>query len=172
MFTFPTNNDQRTTNPMARITHFRDLKAWQVCRELRNRVRLLVRSWPPEERYRLTDQIIRSSRSATANIAEGYGRFYERENIRFCRIARGSLYETQDHMITARDEELITDALFEEHFALVERAVMLVNGYLKYLEGMRDKSGSAVSEPGPVYERAEEGVTAPSSPDSPLDADL
>jgi four helix bundle protein len=89
---------------MASITHFRDLKAWQVSRELRNGVRLLVRSWPADERYRLTDQIIRSSRSVTANIAEGYGRFYERENIRFCRMARGSLYETQDHLITAQDE--------------------------------------------------------------------
>jgi len=157
---------------MASITHFRDLKAWQVSRELRNGVRLLVRSWPADERYRLTDQIIRSSRSVTANIAEGYGRFYERENIRFCRMARGSLYETQDHLITAQDEGFITDAVFELHFALVERAIMLVNGYLKYLDGMGSKSGGAVSEPLADYQRAEVTFHEPPSSDSPLDVDL
>ncbi|MBK9075720.1 MAG: four helix bundle protein [Flavobacteriales bacterium] len=82
---------------MARITHFRDLQCWQKCREVRQRVRILVKRWPGEEKFRLTDQIIRSSRGPTSHIAEGYGRFYEKENIRFCRIARGSLYETQDH---------------------------------------------------------------------------
>ena len=157
---------------MASITHFLDLKAWQVSRELRNGVRLMVRSWPAEERYRLTDQIIRSSRSVTANIAEGYGRFYERENMRFCRMARGSLYETQDHLITAQDEGFITDAVFEQHYALVERAIMLVNGYLKYLDGMGSKSSGAVSEPLSEYQRAEVTVLPPPSASSPLDVDL
>jgi four helix bundle protein len=69
----------------------------------------LTRNWPAEERFRLCDQLIRSSRSVTANIAEGYGRFYERDNVRFCRIARGSLYETQDHLITANDEGYLSD---------------------------------------------------------------
>ena len=36
----------------------------------------LVKKFPPEEKYRLTDQLLRSSRSITAQIAEGHGRFH------------------------------------------------------------------------------------------------
>jgi len=60
-----------------------------------------------EEKYRLSDQMIRASRSSTANIAEGYGRFHFQENIQFCRQARGSLYELIDHTLVAEECEYI-----------------------------------------------------------------
>ena len=65
---------------------FTELVAWQKCRVLRKAVSKLARQFPPEEKFRLTDQIIRSSRGPCANIAEGYGRYYEKDNARFCRI--------------------------------------------------------------------------------------
>ena len=68
------------------------LWAWQKSKEVRRSIALLVRSWPTDERYRLADRIIRSSRSACANIAEGFGRYYERDNLRFCRNAKASHY--------------------------------------------------------------------------------
>jgi four helix bundle protein len=59
---------------------------------------------PEAEKYNLTNQIIRSSRSVTANIAEGFGRYHFQENIQFCRQARGSLVETLDHLYCCLDE--------------------------------------------------------------------
>lgn len=111
------------------------------------RIRALVKTWPAEERFRLTDQIIRSSRGPTAHISEGYGRFYEKENIRYCRTARGSLYETQDHLITACDDGIISEQAMQEHFDLVEQAIVTVNGYIKYLKGLSIAKSSSVSEP-------------------------
>jgi four helix bundle protein len=57
------------------IRSFEDLDASKKCRELRNVAAVVARSLPGEERFRLTDQILRAARSITANIAEGYGRF-------------------------------------------------------------------------------------------------
>ena len=55
---------------------FRELKVWQKARILRNECAKLARSqFPKEEKYLLTDQIIRASRSVTAQISEGHGRF-------------------------------------------------------------------------------------------------
>ena len=54
---------------------FYDLNVWKKSRELKNKVSKLTRTFPDKEKYRLSDQIIRSSRSVTANIAEGYGKF-------------------------------------------------------------------------------------------------
>lgn len=57
--------------------------------------------------YNLADQVKRASRSITANIAEGYGRFHYLDNAKFCSIARGSLYESLEHCITANDENIV-----------------------------------------------------------------
>ncbi|MFQ5486574.1 MAG: four helix bundle protein [Desulfobacterales bacterium] len=85
------------------------------------------------ERYRLGDQMIRSARSSTANLAEGYGRFHHMDNAKFCSNSRGSCWETLDHLITAHDEALISTDLFEEGKKHVNEAVKLINGYMSYL---------------------------------------
>ena len=61
---------------------FEDLEVWKECRRFRIEVSKLVKTFPPEEKYRMVDQLIRASRSVTANIAEGHGRFHYQENIR------------------------------------------------------------------------------------------
>ena len=89
---------------------------------------------PKEERYRLGDQILRAARSATANIAEGYGRFHFLDNAKFCSNARGSCWEVLDHLITARDEELLEGALLDKGRDQVAHAIRLLNGYMNYLK--------------------------------------
>ena len=116
------------------IRTFEDLECWKACRELRVFVaRSLCKTLPKDERYRLGDQILRSARSTTANIAEGYGRFHYLDNAKFCSNARGSCWETIDHMITANDEELISQDLLEQGRAVAARAIALLNGYISYL---------------------------------------
>lgn len=64
----------------------------------------LSRSFPKEEKYSLTDQIVRSSRSITANISEGWGkRIYENEFKKHLVYAMGSLEETKVWMLFAKD---------------------------------------------------------------------
>ena len=54
---------------------FEDLQVWKKAREFKNEVCNETKSFPIEEKFRLTDQIIRSSRAVNALIAEGHGRF-------------------------------------------------------------------------------------------------
>jgi four helix bundle protein len=81
------------------MNSFEDLETWKKCRQFRNEISLLIKQFPAEEKYRLVDQLHRSSRSVTANIAEGHGRFHYQDNLKFCRNARGSLNEVLDHII-------------------------------------------------------------------------
>lgn len=78
--------------------------------------------------------MIRASRSITANIAEGYGRYHYQENIQFCRQARGSLYELLDHFTVALDEKYISQEQFEEFRIEIFESVKILNGYIKYLQ--------------------------------------
>jgi four helix bundle protein len=112
-----------------------------VAREVREFVRQIVGGLPKEEKYRLGDQLTRASRSVTANIAEGYGRFHYLDSSKFFSNARGSTYEVLDHLITACDEGLIDFKALGQARKLLESAIKLNNGYTKYLK-TRAKSAS------------------------------
>lgn len=117
------------------IHSFEDLDCWQQCRRLRLFVaKEAVPALPQGERYRLGDQMLRSARSATANIAEGYGRFHYLDNAKFCSNARGSCHEVLDHLITACDEELISEETLQRGRELAATAIRLISGYMKYLK--------------------------------------
>ena len=81
-----------------------------------------------------------SSRSITANIAEGFGRFHHQENIQFSRNSRGSLDETLDHMITAYDERYITKEILSEINKDYKECLRQLNGCIKYLKIAKDES--------------------------------
>jgi four helix bundle protein len=90
----------------------------------------IIPALPFEEKYNLGVQIRRVSVSATANISEGYGRFHYKEGIQYYRIARGSLYELKDNLITCRDLEYINDSLFQKGSDLIEPAKITLNGFI------------------------------------------
>ena len=120
---------------MATIKRFEDLECWKACRELRQFVvKEVLPVLPKDERYRLGDQILRAARSTTANLAEGYGRFHFMDNAKFCSNSRGSCWEVLDHLITACDEDLISNELLAKGKKLVNSAAKLINGYMNYLK--------------------------------------
>ena len=119
---------------------FEDLEVWQLARELRRGISELVKTFPSEEKYRLTDQMIRAARSVTANIAEGYGRYHYQENIQYCRQSRGSLFELIDHLTVASDDRYISSEVLEATKERISALVRKLNGYIHYLE-KRKKSG-------------------------------
>lgn len=123
---------------MATYDHFYDLPVYQKCRAFRKKISSVVKQFfPKTEEYRLKAQVLDSSRSLTANIAEGFGRFHHQENIQFCRTARGSLTETMDHMITAFDDSYITEDLLKEINTDYKVCLKELNGYIKYLRSAK-----------------------------------
>jgi four helix bundle protein len=116
---------------------FRDLEVWQKCRKIRSSIWRLTRNFPHEEKYRLADQMIRATRSATACIAEGYGRYHYQENIQFCRQARGSLFELIDHADVAVECNYFDPETANKLIADVKNAIKLLNGYIRYLADKR-----------------------------------
>ncbi|MBI3003997.1 MAG: four helix bundle protein [Ignavibacteriales bacterium] len=121
------------------LKSFEELECWQACTDVRRFIRKIVKKFPSEEKFSLTDGMNRASRSSTQNIAEGFGRFHFQENIQFCRTSRGSLNELIDQLITAHDENYISKEEYEEGRRLIERAVQLLNGYIRYLSKAKEE---------------------------------
>ncbi|GAB3649240.1 four helix bundle protein [Echinicola sediminis] len=126
------------------MNSFEELEVWKKARELRMFVSGLVRDFPVDEKFMLINQVKRSSRSVGNNIAEGFGRYHYQENIQFCRQARGSLFETLDHMIVAFDEDLISREQLVVFRELYNHCLKLLNGYISYLS--RAKSNSKANQ--------------------------
>ena len=123
-------------------TNFESLDLWKECRLFRKQISGTIKTFPIEEKYRLSDQLIRASRSVTANIAEGHGRYHFQENTQFCRQSRGSLTEILDHLICAFDENYINQIQLDEFRGQYEKCLKLLNGYIGYLQKQKNNSQS------------------------------
>ncbi|PIZ00524.1 four helix bundle protein [bacterium (Candidatus Howlettbacteria) CG_4_10_14_0_8_um_filter_40_9] len=101
------------------IKDFDDLEVYQLARELTVWIYKITSDFPDEEKFGIISQIRRAITSVGANIAEGFGRFHYKENVQFCRNARGSLTEVKHFMISALDLGYIdegTDKEFIERY--------------------------------------------------------
>jgi four helix bundle protein len=99
---------------------------------------------PAQEKFAFTDQLRRSAQSVPANIAEGYGRFYYQESIRFCYIARGSLEETFSHLKLAHNLGYFDNGVYNKLNNETQELRRMLNGYIAFLK--QSKRGAA--EPG------------------------
>lgn len=117
---------------------FEKLTTWQKAHQLMLDVhKRLLPLLPKEEKFGLADQLRHSSKSVPANIAEGAGRYYYMDNVRFCYNARGSLDETLSHLIAARDLEYCPISLFQDLRSQIEETRCLLNGYISWLKAKK-----------------------------------
>ena len=115
---------------------------------------LVIPNLPSEEKWSLGTQLRRASASIPANIAEGYGRYYYQETIRFCYLARGSLMEIMSHIEITKSQGYISEQTQSIIYDKAEVLLKLVHGYIKYLKRCKRGStepGSKLSEPLPSY---------------------
>ena len=123
---------------MEPVKSFEDLDVWKVGREIRRDLYRLAAEFPKHEQYCLGQQVRTAAVSLTANIAEGYGRFHLKENVQFCRIARGSAYELLDHLMASTDEGYLDENQREVVGGKLLRSIQLINGYIRSI-GQVDK---------------------------------
>ncbi|MGG9970271.1 four helix bundle protein [Ferruginibacter sp. SUN002] len=123
---------------MENLKSFEELNCWKEAVVLRESLKVFLSGLPKSEEYRLKDQLIRCLRSVTNNIAEGYGRFNYQENIQFCRISRGSLYEIIDHLIIAVEENYLINEEFVVRKEQIIKCITILNGYIGYLKKAKD----------------------------------
>jgi four helix bundle protein len=99
------------------IKSFLDLEVYQLAHKFAMKVFEITRTFPNEERFALTDQLRRSSRSIAGNTAEGWGkRVYINSFKRHLIDANGSLEESKAWLLFAKDCKYITEDICNELF--------------------------------------------------------
>ncbi len=103
------------------ISKVKDLEVYRLSFDLAINIFKISRSFPKEEKYSLTDQIMRSSKSVSANIAEGYGkRVYPLEFKRHLIYSLGSIEETKSWLEFAKENNYMTEKIFESLYRQCE----------------------------------------------------
>ena len=98
---------------------FTSMPVWQNAFRLSIRIYEITNNFPKEEKYGLTSNIRRAANSVCHNLAEGYGRFENKDKSRFYKISRGSAYEVIS-------QTFLGHAL---HFMSTQEKDELISGY-------------------------------------------
>ena len=115
---------------------YRNLIVWQKAMQFTRLVYSIVKSFPVEERYALSDQLHRAVVSIASNIAEGCGRATNKDYAHFLAIARGSLYETMTQLELAQSLGYV-DSL-EEIEPLSLEISRILGGLMKKYGGLQN----------------------------------
>ena len=98
----------------------------------------VTRLFPHEEMFGLVSQMRRAAVSIPSNIAEGYGRIYDKERVNFLSIALGSASELETQLMISADLGYVNDADGTELSSLNNEVILMLSSLIKGMRG--DKS--------------------------------
>lgn len=108
-----------------------DLKVYELAMDIGEKIWELVRHWNCFSKDTVGKQLVRAADSIAANLSEGYGRFFYKENKQFCYYSRGSLQETKTWIRKSYDRRLIDDAAFQSLSKDLDTLSVKLNNYIK-----------------------------------------
>jgi len=111
-----------------------DLDVYNLSQLFSDKIWKLVLKWDKFAQYGIGRQITNAADSISANISEGYGRFFIKDNIRFCFFSRGSILETKNWLLKSVNRNLITSEEYNGLIKDLEIIHLKLNAYIKVLK--------------------------------------
>jgi four helix bundle protein len=115
-------------------SRFENLEIYNLSEKLADLIWELVLKWEYFAKDTIGKQIVDASDSVGANIAEGSGKGSNIEFKRYCKIARGSLFETKHWLRRAYKRNLLKENDIEEIKNILDELLPKLSAYIKYLE--------------------------------------
>lgn len=94
------------------MQNYKDLLVWKKAHELTLKIYKTVATYPKEETYNSVSQLKRASSSIATNIAEGTGRFSQKDLAHFLQMALGSSHEVEYLLLLSKDLNFINQELY------------------------------------------------------------
>jgi four helix bundle protein len=127
---------------------FKDLKVWQEASKLSRDISTkLVPTFPKAEKYRLGNQVIRSSRSVPAQIAEGFRKSSLKEKNHYYEMALTSNEETENHLEEAKNNKFIDKKVYKHYLNRIIRVRILLARLIKSVNRIRKNNDSKTAHP-------------------------
>ena len=107
-----------------------DLQVYQLSMEIAERIWKIVVEWDYLAKETIGKQLIKAADSMAANLSEGFGRYFYKENKQFCYYSRGSLFETKTWLKKAQLRDLIDDQKFIQLNKDLDTIAIKLNNYI------------------------------------------
>lgn len=121
-------------------TSFENLEVYQLAEKLADEIWNVVIQWDHFSKNTVGMQMVEAADSISANIAEGCGRFNYKDNGRFIRIARGSLYETKNWLRRSYKRNLLYDAQIERIKPILDELLPKLNAYNRSIRNAAERN--------------------------------
>lgn len=109
-----------------------DISCYKIAYHLSNYIWDIGIGWDYFAKDTVGKQHVKASDSISANIAEGFGRYYKKDKILFYRYAYGSLKEVNDWIQKSKDRKLISEKQYNFIFDELEKLPKEINSLIKY----------------------------------------
>lgn len=116
-----------------------DIEAYKVSFHLSNYVWNIVCKWDWLAKKTVGVQLITAVDSISANIAEGFGRYFKKDKVNFYRYSFGSTKECMDWNEKSKVRKLITEEEYNYIFSALENLPMKINSLIKYTNEKLEK---------------------------------
>ena len=120
------------------MADYRELEVWKKARSLTRVFAAAIKRRKDPEHADLRRQMTRACISIRANIAEGSGKWSDKEFVRFLRISIGSCNELEDHLEAASDLGYLETAVVAKLQKDISEIRKILYGLIKYLEGRKE----------------------------------
>ncbi|HMN16497.1 MAG TPA: four helix bundle protein [Ignavibacteriaceae bacterium] len=108
-----------------------ELQVYQLSIQIAERIWDIVIEWDYFSKDVIGKQLIKAVDSIAANLSEGFGRYFYKENKQFCYYSRGSLFETKTWIKKANNRKLIDDKIYSEIIVELDTIGIKINNYIK-----------------------------------------
>jgi four helix bundle protein len=109
------------------------LDVYKLAEDFSDEIWHIVSEWKIFLKDTIGKQIVRSADSISANIAEGYGRFYYKESKQFYFYARGSIQETKSWLGKCERRKIVNEKKCNELLQMAETILVKLNAYIKFV---------------------------------------
>ena len=109
----------------------KDLIVWQKSMEHVSEIYVATRSFPKDELFGIVSQMRRAAVSIPSNIAEGYGRLYGKETIKFLSNALGSASELETQLILSKNLDYISVEHAQQLIVQIEEIIRMLTALIK-----------------------------------------
>ena len=107
-----------------------ELRIYQASITIAEEIWNIVIQWDYFSKETIGKQLVKAVDSVAANLSEGYGRFYYKENKQFCYYSRGSLFETKTWLKKASLRKLLNEEEFERFSRTIKDIGVRLNNYI------------------------------------------
>lgn len=109
-----------------------DISAYKIAFELSQYVWTIVIKWDHFAKDTIGKQFVRAVDSNSANIAEGFSRFFKKEKIQFYRYSFGSVGESRDWNEKSKARNLVTLKQYEHILSQINRLPIEINNLIRF----------------------------------------